>query len=138
MSYLVIKSLHVVAMVVWLSGMIFVPLTLSRMAAGGGIDARQAAQLRAGFSAVVTPAMLAVWGLGLYLAYDVGYFSEAWLHAKLALVVAMSGLHGVLSGQLRQMSGARLAKPAPFVLRLHWVVGLLLLGIVGLVIVKPF
>lgn len=138
MSYLVIKVLHVVAMVIWLSGMIFVPLTLSRMAAAGGIEAKQVAQLRAGFAALVTPAMLAVWGLGLYLAYDVGFFRDAWLHAKLALVVAMSGLHGVLSGQLRQMSGARLAKPAPLVLKLHWIVGLLLLGIVGLVIVKPF
>lgn len=137
MSYLVIKALHVVAMVVWLSGMIFVPLTLSRMAAAGGIDAKQATQLRAGFAALVTPAMLATWGLGLYLAYDVGFFGDAWLHAKLALVVAMSGLHGVLSGQLRQLAGARLAKPAPLVLRLHWIVGLLLLGIVGLVIVKP-
>lgn len=138
MSHLVIKSLHVVAMVVWLSGMIFVPLALSRMAADGGIDSRQAAQLRVGFSALATPAMMAVWALGLYLAYDLGYFGDAWLHAKLALVVAMSGLHGVLSGQLRQLAGARLAKPAAIVLKLHWLVCLLLLGIVGLVIVKPF
>ncbi|MBT1158907.1 CopD family protein [Aminobacter anthyllidis] len=138
MSYLVIKSLHVVAMVVWLSGMIFVPLTLSRMAVAGGIDAKQATLLRAGFATLATPAMLATWGLGLYLAYDVGFFGDAWLHAKLALVMAMSGLHGVLSGQLRQLAGARLAKPAAIVLKLHWLVGLLLLGTVGLVIVKPF
>lgn len=138
MSYLVIKSLHVVAMVVWLSGMISVPLALSHMARNGGIDSRQAAQLRAGFSMLLTPAMMIVWALGLYLAYDLGSFGDAWLHAKLALVVAMSGLHGVLSGQLRQLAGARLAKPAGIVLKLHWLVGLLLLGIVGLVIIKPF
>lgn len=138
MSYLVIKTLHVVAMVIWLSGMIFVPLTLSRMAGAGSIEAKQVAQLRKGFSTLATPAMLAVWGLGLYLAYDAGLFGDAWLHAKLALVMVMSGLHGALSGQLRQMSGARLARPTRLVLKLHWLVGLLLLAIVGLVVIKPF
>ena len=138
MSYLIIKALHVVAMVAWMSGMIFVPLTLSRMQAVGSIDGKQVARLQSGFSMVATPAMLAVWGLGLYLAYSVGLLGDAWLHAKMALVMAMSALHGVLAGQLRQLAGARLAKPAKLVLKLHWLVGVLLVAIVGLAIVKPF
>ncbi len=51
---------------------------------------------------IINPAMVLTWVLGLWLAWQGGLFSAGWLHAKLALVLALSGVHGYFSGAVRQ------------------------------------
>lgn len=51
---------------------------------------------------IVSPALLLTWTFGLSLALWQGWFSSPWLLAKLVVVVALSGLHGVQSGRLRR------------------------------------
>ncbi|MDA8445859.1 CopD family protein [Paracidovorax valerianellae] len=46
--------------------------------------------------------LVMVWALGLGLAVWGGWLGTGWLNAKLAIVLVLSGLHGVLSGRLRQ------------------------------------
>lgn len=96
-----LKSAHVVAMVIWVGGMIVAPsvaVTLPDDAAGQ--SARTA--LFAWFRRIVTPAMIVTLALGLWLAQWAGWFTSGWLQAKLALVLVMTALHGVLSGRLRR------------------------------------
>lgn len=85
---------------------------------------------------VVTPALLLTWVFGLTLAIWVGWFSSRWLLVKLAVVVALSALHGVQSGQLRRAirdgSGVK-ASPG-----IGIGIVLAMLVIATLAIVKPF
>ena len=87
---------------------------------------------------IINPAMIATWVFGLWLAWRGFAFSGGWLHAKIALVVVLSGVHGYLGGAVRRFAEDRNEKPAR-----HWrivneVPTLLMIAIVILVIVKPF
>ncbi len=99
MTYAALKALHVTAMVVWIGGMIAAAALLP------GADAARAAAVREAFRRFVTPAMIAALSLGLWLAWDGGWFREAWLLAKLVAVLALTGVHGAVSGWLRRAAG---------------------------------
>jgi putative membrane protein len=57
--------------------------------------------------AIINPAMIATWLLGLWLAWSGGWFASHWLHVKLALVILMSGVHGMLSRYVRDFAADR-------------------------------
>lgn len=83
------------------------------------------------------PSLVLLWMPGLWVAHRAGWFDAGWLHVKLALVLAVSGLHGWVSGALR-----RLAKTPPVAPpRIIWIAFPLSLAsfaaIVWLVLVKP-
>ena len=93
--------------------------------------------LRAWHRRVTTPAMIVVWALGIALAFSGSWFSSSWLQVKLALVIVLSGLHGVQSGALRRLEGGlpgRSQGPvSPGLLA-----AALTLGTAVLAVVKPF
>jgi putative membrane protein len=88
--------------------------------------------------AIINPAMIATWVLGLWLAWQGFGFSGGWLHAKIAFVLILSGVHGYLSASVRRFAEDHNEKPSR-----HWrivneVPTVLMIVIVVLVIVKPF
>jgi putative membrane protein len=87
--------------------------------------------------AVATPSMLASWLLGLALAFHLGFVGNAWLHAKLVFVLALTGFNGWLVGQARRMVRARPTAEVTFK-RLSELPAVLAVVIVVLVVVKPF
>lgn len=96
MLYLLTKSLHILAVIIWISGMVALALGLLK-------PAREPLQLLNRWDKWVTsPAMLLVWVLGLIMAYWGGWFGATWLWVKLAAVFLLSGAHGMLSGQIRR------------------------------------
>jgi protoporphyrinogen IX oxidase len=139
--YLWIKAVHVISMVAWMAGMLYLPrLFVYHAEAGPGTPQSETFKMmeRRLLRAILNPAMIAVWLTGLWLAYESGFWRAGWLHAKILLVVLMSACHGWLAGSTRRF--ARDANPYPP--RLFRVVNeiptVLLIGIVILVIVKPF
>lgn len=134
MIYLLVKAAHLLAMVIWLSGMILVPLLMARSA--GRVMVADTAQALRQALALSSAAMVAVWVLGLTLAQMGGAFADGWLQAKLALVLVLSGLHGALVGQLRRAAGGAVVSPFPG-LAAGVVLGLLA-GILVLAVVRPF
>jgi putative membrane protein len=88
--------------------------------------------------AIINPAMVATWVLGLWLAWSGGWFTAGWLHAKLVLVLAMSAVHGMLSRWVRDFAADRNRHPQKFYRIINEVPTLLLIGIVILAVVKPF
>ena len=132
--YEVLKSAHLLAVVVWMGGMIVTPAIAAALPDDrAGRDARIA--LFAHFRRIVTPAMIATLALGLGLAQWAAWFDDGWLQAKLGLVLAMTALHGVLSGQLRR--GALLDETGRAVLGHLSLASLVLLaGIVWLAVSK--
>jgi len=89
-------------------------------------------------NAIINPAMVATWALGLWLAWDAGFFSQAWLHAKLLLVVILSGIHGFFVRCVRDFAHDRNARSQRFYRILNEAPTLLMILIVILVVVKPF
>jgi putative membrane protein len=88
--------------------------------------------------AIINPAMIVTWVLGLYLVWDGGWYTSGWMHAKFALVLIMSGLHGVYVSRLKDFAADKNTRPAKYYRILNEVPTLLMIGIVILVIVKPF
>ncbi|PTY36099.1 hypothetical protein BGP77_01925 [Saccharospirillum sp. MSK14-1] len=96
MLYLLTKSLHILAVIIWLSGMVALALGLLK-------PGRTQLQLLSTWDKkVTTPAMALVWVLGLVLVYWGGWFGAIWLWVKLAAVFVLSGMHGMLSGQAKR------------------------------------
>jgi len=140
-AYLWVKSVHVVAIISWMAGLLYLPrLFIYHCDAQPGSDQSETFKVmeRRLLEIIMTPAMVIAWILGLWLAWQGGFLASGWFHAKLALTLALSGVHGYLSAAARAFREDRNAKPAR-----HWrivneIPTILMIGIVVLVIVKPF
>lgn len=136
-----IKALHVLAIIAWMAGMLYLPrLFVYHCAAAPGSDSSETFKVmeRRLLNAIINPAMVVAWITGLWLAWVVFGFRGGWLHAKLLLVLLLSGAHGYLSAARRAFAEDRNTKD-----QRHWrivneVPTVLMVGIVILVIVKPF
>jgi len=136
-----IKAFHIIAVISWMAGMLYLPrLFVYHADAARGSDKSETFKLmeRRLLRAIINPAMVATWIFGLWLAWHGFRFGGGWLHAKLALVLVLSGVHGYLSAAVRRFAEDRNEKPAR-----HWrivneIPTLLLIAIVILVVVKPF
>lgn len=139
--YLWIKALHVIAVIAWMAGMLYLPrLFVYHAEAEKGSEKSETFKVmeRRLLRAIINPAMTVAWVLGLWLAWRGFGFSGGWLHAKIAAVVALSAMHGYLAGAVRRFAEDRNEKPAR-----HWrivneVPTVLMIVIVVLVVVKPF
>jgi putative membrane protein len=87
---------------------------------------------------ILTPSLIVVWVLGLALASSIGAFTQGWFHAKLLLVVLLTGYHGWLVSRAKAMTKGE--RPLTEKQLRLWgeVPGVLLALIVILVVVKPF
>jgi putative membrane protein len=88
--------------------------------------------------AIINPAMILTWVLGLWLAYSAGWFKAPWLHAKLVLVIGMSGVHGILSKYVREFAADKRRKSQKYFRILNEIPTVLMILIVILAVVKPF
>lgn len=139
--YLWLKALHVIAVIAWMAGMLYLPrlFVYHCEAEKGSVQSETFKVMeRRLLRAIMNPAMVASWVLGLWLAWSSGYWSEPWFHGKFLLVLVLSGIHGWLSALTRAFAEDRNTRPQKFFRILNEVPTLLMIGIVILVIVKPF
>ncbi len=103
-AYLWVKSLHVIAVIAWMAGMLYLPrLFVYHSAAKPGSETSETFKVmeKRLLRFIINPAMIVTWIAGLWMAWEIYGFQGGWLHAKLLLVVLMSGLHGYLSKSTR-------------------------------------
>lgn len=139
--YLWLKSLHVIAIIAWMAGMLYLPRLFvyhADVPVGSPQSETFKVMERRLLKAIINPAMIVAWILGLWLAYELDAFREGWFHAKFTLVLVMSGVHGYLSRCVKVFARDENTRPARFYRILNEVPTLLMIGIVILVIVKPF
>jgi protoporphyrinogen IX oxidase len=139
--YLWFKAVHVMAMIAWMAGMLYLPrLFVYHCGAEPGSRQSETFKLmeRRLLRGIMTPAMIATWALGLWMVYDGGWISAHWLHAKLALVVALSGLHGALARWTSDFAADRNRHSERFYRVVNEVPAVLMVGIVIMVVIKPF
>jgi len=140
-GYLWIKSLHVVAIISWMAGMLYLPrlfVNHCSVAVGSPESVLLKGMEQRLLRIILNPAMIIAWVTGLWMAWSVFGFRGGWLHGKLALVLLLSGVHGHLSASVRAFAEDRNRYSERTWRVLNEVPALLMIGIVVLVIVKPF
>jgi putative membrane protein len=141
MLYEWIKAFHIIAVISWMAGMLYLPrLFVYHCEADVGSIQSETFKVmeRRLLKAIINPAMILTWVLGLWLAWRSGFYLATWLQAKFVLVLAMSGVHGVLSKYVREFAADKRRKPQKFFRILNEVPTALLILIVILAVVKPF
>lgn len=141
MLYDWIKALHVVAIISWMAGMLYLPrLMVYHCAAEVGSVQSETFKVmeRRLLKAIMNPAMIVAWLAGLWMAWQGGWWAAPWFHAKIVLVLAMSGFHGALSRWVKDFAADANRRSPRFYRIANEVPTLLMIGIVILVIVKPF
>jgi len=136
-----VKALHVIGVIAWMAGMLYLPrLFVYHCEAEPGSKQSETFKVmeRRLLKAIINPAMVVTWVVGLYLAWSGGWFASGWLHAKLLLVLAMSGVHGMLSARVRDFALDRNTRSQKYYRIINEVPTVLMIGIVILVVVKPF
>ena len=139
--YLWMKAGHVIAVISWMAGMLYLPrlFVYHCDAEIGSVQSETFKVMeRRLLRGIINPAMIASWAFGLWLAWKGFGFAGGWLHAKIALVLAMSAMHGYLSASVRRFAEDRNTKSSRHWRMMNEVPTLLMVGIVVLVVVKPF
>ncbi len=141
MLYLWIKAFHIIAVIAWMAGLFYLPRLFVYHAAAetGSVQSETFKVMEQRLLRIImNPAMILTWIFGLTLAWQGNVWSEPWLHAKLALVVAMTIFHMWLSACWRRFAADANTYPARTYRLANELPTVLLVGIVILVVVKPF
>jgi len=138
-----IKAFHVIAIIAWMAGLLYLPrLLVYHAASRRGSEQSETFKLmeRRLLRFITTPAMLASWVLGLILAFSgvIDWSRDGWFHAKLALVLALSAFHGLLAMWTKDFALDRNTRSARFYRIANEVPTVLMICIVILVVVRPF
>jgi len=139
--YVWIKALHVIAVIAWMAGMLYLPrLFVYHCEAEKGSPQSETFKVmeRRLLKGIINPAMILTWLAGLYLVWAGGWYLAPWFHAKFLLVLIMSALHGFLARYVKDFAADRNQRSQRFYRIINEVPTALMIGIVILVIVKPF
>lgn len=140
--YLWIKALHVIAIISWMAGLLYLPRLFvyhAETAPGSGPQSETFKTMEAKLLAVIMrPAAGVAWITGLYMAVGGGHFHEGWLHAKLGLVVLLTIVHGYDEMLAKSFRLDRNGHSPRFYRYYNEVPTLLMIGIVILAVVRPF
>ena len=138
--YDVVKILHIIAVISWLAGLLYLPRIFvyhSQVAINSETDKIfQTMELRL-LRYIMLPAMILVFIFGFYLALEIG-FEFIWLHIKITLVLLLAAYHGFLSKCRKNFAKGQNKYSQKFYRIINEVPTLLMIAIVALVILKPF
>jgi putative membrane protein len=140
-AYLWVKAAHVTFVIFWLAGLFLLPrfyVYHHETPVGSPEDRAWIERESRVRSIILTPAMIVVWILGLMLAFNVGAWSQGWFHAKLALVILLSGYQGWLGAYGKKLAGGERPLSNKAVRMINEIPGIAAALIVVLVIVRPF
>jgi putative membrane protein len=136
-----IKVLHIVAVISWMAGMLYLPRLFVYHAdaeRNSAVSAQFKIMERRLLKGILTPAMIVVWASGLTLAWRTGYLMSPWLHVKLAFVLGLTGLHGYFAGRVRAFAEDREPHRAIVFRIVNEIPTAIMIVIVVLVVMKPF
>jgi protoporphyrinogen IX oxidase len=139
--YLWLKAFHVIAIIAWMAGTLYLPrlFVYHSVAEKGSVQSETFKVMeRRLLRAIINPAMAVAWILGLWIAWSGNWFSAPWFHGKLLLVVLLSGFTGMLTRWTKDFAADRNPHSQKFFRIMNEVPTLLMIGIVLLVVLKPF
>ncbi len=141
MVYLWIKVLHVLAIISWMAGLLYLPrLFVYHATVDKGSETSELFKVmeRRLLRYIMTPAMIVAWATGLYIAVIQGYFSDGWFHLKLLMALLMSASHGFMARHVRLFAADTNVKDQKYFRIFNEIPTILMIVIVIAVIVRPF
>lgn len=139
--YLWIKVLHILAIISWMAGMLYLPrlFVYHVEAPKGSPQARTFVVMeRRLMRGIMLPALIVTWASGLILAVHAGFLHAGWFHAKFALVIVLSALHGYFAKLRKDLVEETNRHGSRFFRIVNETPTVLMAGIVILVVFKPF
>ena len=141
-SYLLFKSLHLIAVISWMAGLLYLPRIFVYHVENK--DKKEATDIfevmeKRLFFYIMCPAMILTWIFGLILIYlnGIEIFSQLWMQIKIVLVILLSGYNDYLGKCLISLKNNSNTKSAKFFRIINEIPTVMLIFIVFLVIFKP-
>jgi len=141
MTYAWLKAGHIIFVIFWMAGMFMLPryyIYHQESAPGSAEEKRWIDRERKLRTIILTPSMILVWVFGITLATVGEHWREGWLHAKLVLVVALSGYHGYMVGYGKKLAAGQRPVSGKALRIMNEIPGIAAAAIVVLVVVRPF
>lgn len=140
--YPLIKAFHIISVMAWMAGMLYLPRLFvyhADAAVGSELSETLKTMERRLIRAIINPAMIASFGLGVWMLILVpGHLEEGWMQWKIVALVGMTGVHGALSRWRRFFERDANMLSAKFFRFFNEVPTVLMIVIVLLVVLKPF
>ena len=140
-AYLWVKAFHIMFVIFWMAGMFMLPRYFAyhcQCAVGSDEDAKWIEREYRLMRIIINPAMTLAWIFGILLVLNIGLDAGGWLHTKLVLVIILSGFHGMLSKRRKEFAAGDRSKTEKFYRLINEVPAVFIIGIVIMVIVRPF
>ena len=139
--YLWLKALHIIAVIAWMAGMLYLPRLFVYHAMAkpkSEVSETLKTMERRLFNFIMMPAMLITWIVGIFLLLEGQWLGAGWFHAKFVAVLAMTVLHGLFARWVNEFQADRNNHSAKLYSIINEIPTALLIVIVILVVVKPF
>jgi putative membrane protein len=142
--FLWIKALHVMSVIAWMAGLLYLPRLFvyhCQAEPGSAESARFKVMERRLLRGIMNPAMIATWLFGLLLVGSPGFIdwsADGWIHVKLAAVVVITGMHHVFAKWRKAFAEDRNTRSERVFRMTNEVPAVLMVVIVIMVVVKPF
>ena len=136
-----ILAFHIIAVIAFMAGMLYLPrlFVYHTETTPGAADSERFKVMETRLlKGIINPAIIAVWILGLTLAWLTGAYLDTWLQIKFVLVLILSGMHGLNVKLWREFQQDKRERTARFYKIINEVPALLMVLIVILVKVQPF
>jgi putative membrane protein len=142
MGYDWVKALHVISVISWMAGLLYLPrLFVYHAATPAGSQTAETFKVmeRRLLRAIMTPALIASYIFGVWmLVLTPGWLSQPWVHAKLTAIIGMTIMHMLMARWRRAFAEDRNLHPQRFYRMMNEIPTVLMIVIVILVVVKPF
>lgn len=139
-SHLWIKAFHIIFVIFWMAGLLLLPryyIYHRDTVPGSPEDQAWIAREKRLLRIIINPAMILTWLLGLMLAVNLG-MQGGWLHAKITLVLALSGYHGWMAGLRKKFARGERPLSSKALRIANEVPSIAVIIIVILAVVRPF
>ena len=139
--YLWIKAFHIIAVIMWMAGMLYLPRLFvyhCETAPGSAESERFKLMERKLLRVIINPAMIATWLFGLTLVWLTRADQQHWFQVKFILVLAMSGIHAFYAATVKRFTTDANTRTQRFYRVINEVPAVLIIAIVILAVVKPF
>ena len=136
-----VKSLHIISVISWMAAMLYLPrLMVYHCDAEQGSELSETLKVmeRRLLKAIMTPAMIATWVFGIWLAFLYDVWAEPWFVTKFFLVFVLTVIHFIAAGWVKKFASDSNQKSSKFFRVANEVPAVLMVLIVILVFVKPF
>lgn len=139
--YIWVKVVHVLAIISWMAGLLYLPrlFVYHAISDRGSVQSETFKVMeRRLLKAIMTPAMIVAWITGSVLIWKGGFIADNWLQAKIAFVIALTASHFHMGCIVQAFAQDANTRAQRYFRILNEVPTLLMIGIVILVIAKPF